>query len=104
MDSLQTLTVYRDSGELQLNGIYSVLGTPLVLLTFFKTIAPPIQNARIDSELIVYGILGFIRLQAGKENNAQKHKALSELQNHSIRRIHDCDKRLLKNWNNHARL
>lgn len=44
---IQTLTVYRDSGELQLN-------------------APPIENARMESEIVVYGILGFIRLQAGE--------------------------------------
>ncbi|KAI7907383.1 SacI homology domain-containing protein [Cokeromyces recurvatus] len=44
---LETLTVYRNSGEIQLN-------------------APQIQNAKIEKEMIVYGILGFIRLQAGE--------------------------------------
>ncbi|KAI9485809.1 MAG: SacI homology domain-containing protein [Benjaminiella poitrasii] len=47
IDHLQTLTIYRNSGELQLN-------------------APPIQNAKIEKELVIYGILGFIRLQAGE--------------------------------------
>lgn len=28
-------------------------------------LAPPISNARIEKELVVYGILGFIQLQAG---------------------------------------
>ncbi|KAI8639751.1 SacI homology domain-containing protein [Parasitella parasitica] len=47
LDYIETLTIYRNSGEPQLN-------------------APPIQNAVVESELMVYGILGFIQLQAGE--------------------------------------
>ncbi|CEG79846.1 hypothetical protein RMATCC62417_14262 [Rhizopus microsporus] len=47
LDSTDTLTVYRDSGQLQLN-------------------APPIRNASIQKQFIVYGILGFIELLAGE--------------------------------------
>ncbi|KAL9559695.1 hypothetical protein MBANPS3_000318 [Mucor bainieri] len=47
LDHIETLTIYRTSGEPQLN-------------------APQIQNAVVENELMVYGILGFIRLQAGE--------------------------------------
>ncbi|CEP13788.1 hypothetical protein [Parasitella parasitica] len=47
LDHIETLTVYRNSGEPQLN-------------------APPVQNAIVENELMVYGILGFIQLQAGE--------------------------------------
>ncbi|KAI8367816.1 SacI homology domain-containing protein [Choanephora cucurbitarum] len=44
---LDTLTVHRSSGELQLN-------------------ASLMQDSKVENELLVYGILGFIRLQAGE--------------------------------------
>ncbi|KAG1452428.1 hypothetical protein G6F46_009737 [Rhizopus delemar] len=46
--SVDTLTIYRDSGELQLNA------------------APPVQNSRIQKQFVVYGIFGFIELLAGE--------------------------------------
>ncbi|KAK4521380.1 uncharacterized protein ATC70_011995 [Mucor velutinosus] len=47
LDHIETLTIYRSSGEIQLN-------------------APQIQNAIVENELMVYGILGLIKLQAGE--------------------------------------
>ncbi|OBZ88290.1 Uncharacterized protein C19F5.03 [Choanephora cucurbitarum] len=44
---LDTLTVHRSSGELQLN-------------------ASLMQDSKVENELLVYGILGFVRLQAGE--------------------------------------
>lgn len=66
---VDTLTIYRDSGQLQLNGKFCIHSPPFELFLaylYFFNVAPPIQNAHIESELVVYGILGFIRLLAGE--------------------------------------
>lgn len=78
LDYIETLTVYRDSGELQLNGNFFCF----YYLNFsFKegrterllfSLAPPIQNTRVEKEIVVYGILGFIKLIAGKKKKKKK--------------------------------
>lgn len=93
---IQTLTVYRDSGELQLNGNLLYLCAchvqqQLMLFIFIINLAPPIQNARLEKydEIVVYGILGFIRLQAGK-NRVKCNRFFFGYAKVPFRRVHDC--------------
>lgn len=75
------------------------------LLIFLFKKAPQIQNALIESELMVYGILGFIKLQAGIQATScpyRQHEIKSKFLKN--RRIYDYYHWMSKNRNTYARL